>query len=118
MAKTFSAPVELLKRADEKARAEDMTPSGFYRYCIAKECGYSPEEAKALAVHGAVLVARERAVRYPEHRPQNIALNDDPSSTPKTSLGTLAAAGVAKAKTAFPKAKQKPPTDGPTGGKP
>ena len=42
---TFSAPKALLVRAWEEAMRRGWTKSGFYRYCLAKECGLSEEEA-------------------------------------------------------------------------
>lgn len=45
----FSAPKSLLETAKIVAAKKRMTKSGFYRYCLAKECGFSEEEAIRIA---------------------------------------------------------------------
>ncbi len=50
----FSAPKSLLEKAKGVAAKRGMTKSGFFRYCLAKELGYSDAEAKELAIHGAL----------------------------------------------------------------
>lgn len=58
----FSLPTELLAKAKERAALMHMTKSGFYRFCLAKELGYSDSEARLFAQHRAVLNSVERAI--------------------------------------------------------
>ena len=55
----FSAPVELLNAVMASARQRGMTKSGFIRYALAKEIGYSEAEARDYAEHRAVKNQRE-----------------------------------------------------------
>ena len=50
----FSAPKELLEEARKVAYQKRMTKSGFYRYCLAKEMGFSENECLRLAEHASV----------------------------------------------------------------
>lgn len=50
----FSLPRSLLTEALQRAAALRMTKSGYFRYCLALELGYSESEAMDLAQHGAV----------------------------------------------------------------
>jgi hypothetical protein len=68
-----------------------MFKSGFYRYCLAKELGYSEADARELALHGAVSRAfgatsrRAPALpKYPRQPSPQSTLNDaaPPSSAP------------------------------------
>jgi hypothetical protein len=61
----FSASKQLIAQADQRAVERGMTRSGYYRFCLARELGYSEEEAKAIGQHGAILQLREKASRYP-----------------------------------------------------
>ena len=45
----FSAPVTLLNKALVKARELGMSKSGYFRYCLAKDLGYTDAEAKQIA---------------------------------------------------------------------
>lgn len=45
----FSAPKDLLHAAQVEAKRRGLSKSGFYRYCLAKEVGYSDSAALALA---------------------------------------------------------------------
>ena len=47
----FSAPKGLLSAAKKAAIKLRMTKSGFYRYALAHELGYSEPEALAVAEH-------------------------------------------------------------------
>lgn len=58
----FSLPVELLAKAKARASALQMTRSGYYRYCLAIELGYTEAEARQFAVHRAVLNSIESVV--------------------------------------------------------
>lgn len=58
-AEAFSAPKSLLAAAGAEATRRRMTKSGFYRYCLAKELGYSEADAMELAEHRAVTNALE-----------------------------------------------------------
>jgi len=51
-----------------------MTKSGFYRFCLAKELGYSEVEARMFAEYRTVLNSVERTLTSPA------ALNDAASS--------------------------------------
>jgi hypothetical protein len=52
-----------------------MTKSGFYRYCLAKECGFSEKDATDMALHrglyNSIEAARESA--------QSARLNEKPN---------------------------------------
>ena len=45
----FSAPKDLLRAAQVSAKKRRMTKSGFYRYCLAKEVGFSEQQALRMA---------------------------------------------------------------------
>lgn len=45
----FSAPKDLLHAAQVEAKRRGLSKSGFYRYCLAKEVGYSDSAALAVA---------------------------------------------------------------------
>lgn len=45
----FSAPLDLLQKARKEAAGRAMSKSGFFRYCLAKELGYSESEALAIS---------------------------------------------------------------------
>jgi len=64
----FSLPTELLAKAKQRAAQLQMTKSGFYRFCLAKELGYSETEARAFAQHRAVLNSVERAISSSKNR--------------------------------------------------
>lgn len=117
MAKTISVPVELMRRAEEKAKARDWNLSGFARYCMALQCDYTEQEALDMGTHGAVIVAREREVRYPPHKPQNLMLNNDPSSVAARLAKSSAGSAAAKARDDAPAPKPKSPTGATSGGK-
>lgn len=51
----FSLPKKLLAESKDRAAKMRLTKSGFYRYCLAKELGYSEAEALLMAEHRAVL---------------------------------------------------------------
>lgn len=53
----FSLSKALRDQAKAKARTKKMSKSGFFRYCLARELGYSEEDATLIALHGAL--ARE-----------------------------------------------------------
>lgn len=71
----FSAPKDLLRAAGVEALKRGMTKSGFYRYCLAKECGYSEAEAVIYAEHGSVMRSRESLER-------SVAKRDKPDFDP------------------------------------
>src|SRR5260370_33163197 len=50
----FSAPRDLLRSAHLLAKKRRMTKSGFYRYCLAKEVGYSEPDALRIAEHASI----------------------------------------------------------------
>ena len=57
----FSAPKDLLRRARRRAVSLGMTMSGYLRYVVALELGYSPAEARDLALHPSVHKLRRPA---------------------------------------------------------
>lgn len=59
----FSAPKSLLREAIVRANEMGMSKTGFYRYCLAKELGYSAEDARALAEHRGAVNARAAVAR-------------------------------------------------------
>lgn len=59
----FSLPTDLLERAKGRAAKLQMTRSGFYRYCLAKELGYSEADARLFAEHRAVLNSVENSLQ-------------------------------------------------------
>lgn len=50
----FSAPRTLLKEAKARAHSLGMTKSGYFRYCLAKELGYSEVSARIMSQHNLV----------------------------------------------------------------
>jgi hypothetical protein len=45
-----------------------MTKSGFYRYCLARECGFSQAEALEFSVHRAVVnFSSKTQSQFPPH---------------------------------------------------
>jgi hypothetical protein len=56
---TFSAPKALLESVRNEAAQRGLTRSGFIRYCLAKEVGFSEEEAKEFALPGTVQMQRK-----------------------------------------------------------
>lgn len=50
----FSAPKDLLRKAQLEAKKRRWSKSGFYRYCLARELGYSEVESAHIAEHAAV----------------------------------------------------------------
>jgi hypothetical protein len=69
----FSAPRSLLAAVDALAKERRWTRSGFYRYCLALEVGYTREEAMQFVEHGGV----QRALEAGTH-----ALQDSPTPEP------------------------------------
>ena len=57
----FSAPKDLLRRARRRAVSLGMTMSGYLRYVVALELGYSAAEAKDMALHPSVHQLRRPA---------------------------------------------------------
>ena len=57
----FSAPKQLLRRARRRAVSLGMTMSGYLRYVVALELGYSQAEARDLALHPSVHKLRRPA---------------------------------------------------------
>jgi hypothetical protein len=47
----FSAPLSLLNAAKAEAARRQMSFSGFCRYCLAREIGWSVEDAKKISLH-------------------------------------------------------------------
>jgi hypothetical protein len=56
----FSASRELLAQAKVRAAQLSMSKSGYFRYAIAKEIGYSESEARDISLHGAALLLRRQ----------------------------------------------------------
>jgi len=50
----FSAPKDLLRHARQRAVTLGMTMSGYLRYVVALELGYSEADARDLALHPSV----------------------------------------------------------------
>src|SRR5262245_19711663 len=63
----FSAPKGLLAAARKAAIKLRMTKSGFYRYALAHELGYSESEALAVAEH--LGVSNAVAAMHEEYKP-------------------------------------------------
>jgi len=80
----FSLPKELLEKAKIRAGKMGFTKSGFYRFCLAKELGYTVDEAALFAQHRAVLNSVEKFL-------EPVALND--ASSTKVDQAVLAAGG-------------------------
>lgn len=51
---SFSAPKSLIALADAEARKRKMNRTGFFRFCLAKELGYSDDAAKEMSMHMSV----------------------------------------------------------------
>jgi hypothetical protein len=56
----FSASRELLAQTKVRAAKLSMSKSGYFRYAIAKEMGYSETEARDISLHGAALLLRRQ----------------------------------------------------------
>jgi len=56
----FSASRALLAQTKVRAAQLSMSKSGYFRYAIAKELGYSEAEARDLSLHGAALLLRRQ----------------------------------------------------------
>jgi len=56
----FSASRELLAQTKVRAAQLSMSKSGYFRYAIAKEMGYSETEARDISLHGAALLLRRQ----------------------------------------------------------
>ena len=54
MVDAFSAPKSLIAQAKREAAKRGMTKTGFYRYCLAKECGFSERDAASFSLHRGV----------------------------------------------------------------
>jgi hypothetical protein len=50
----FSLSKALHQRASARAAEKGMTKSGYYRYALARELGYSETEAQQISRHGAI----------------------------------------------------------------
>jgi len=50
----FSASKDLIAKAKAKAAARGMNKSGYFRYCLAKDLGYSEQESLEFAQHSSV----------------------------------------------------------------
>jgi hypothetical protein len=82
----FSAPKSLIIAATEEAARRGWPKSGFYRYCLAKELGYSEDDATELALHTSIQRVRHTmasSTKYPEHSEQVAHLNDAPDLSEK-----------------------------------
>ncbi len=56
----FSASREMLAQTKVRAAQLSMSKSGYFRYAIAKELGYSEGEARDISLHGAALLLRRQ----------------------------------------------------------
>ena len=69
----FSAPLSLLKLAQLKSAEKHMTRSGYYRYCLAKDLGYSEDEAitisRDIRMQKANNALRKQRLSAPGQRP-------------------------------------------------
>jgi hypothetical protein len=65
----FSAPKELLRHARQRAVSLGMTMSGYLRYVVALELGYSRAEARDLALHPSVRQLRPPGQALVQLRP-------------------------------------------------
>lgn len=79
----FSLPKKLLAESKARAAKLRMTKSGFYRYCLAKQLGYSEADAILLAEHRAVLNSVEQDISA-------AALNERAASSEKVSAAAEA----------------------------
>ena len=78
----FSAPKGLLSAAKKAAIKLRMTKSGFYRYALAHELGYSEPEALAVAEH--LGVGNAVAAMHEEYKP---AAKDNSAAESKDEAG-------------------------------
>jgi hypothetical protein len=86
----FSAPRELLELAKSRAAELGMTASGYYRYCLAKELGYSEPHALQIASHGAVRRLANTVERYRMPKSGALSLNEA-NSKPASAAAKLVA---------------------------
>lgn len=79
---------DLLLQARRRAVEYGMTISGYFRYCLAIELGYSQRDARELAQHQ-VIAKSARQIQYPAKADQAVALNE-PSSTLEQTATSIA----------------------------
>jgi len=72
----FSLPRELLKAAKVRAAELQMSKSGYFRFCLAKELGIPEGEAKALAAHSSVRNLKEQVSEHTTSEELQPQLND------------------------------------------
>jgi hypothetical protein len=69
----FSAPKSLLRAAQLEAKRRRMSKSAFYRYCLAKEVGYTDAQANELTGHAGTgvfnVIEDEQSARVAEDSP-------------------------------------------------
>lgn len=78
----FSAPRDLLARAKARAAELGMTKSGYFRYSLALELGYTREEAELLGEHRQVSSLRDSlpGVNYGPTEGRGVEMNDRPEA--------------------------------------
>lgn len=57
---SFTLPKSLLQQALDRAYKLDMSKSGYFRYCLAKELGYTEEESLEFSEDGSAKRNREK----------------------------------------------------------
>lgn len=82
----FSAPIDFLKECREEAARRGMTKSGFYRYALAKELGYTEDDALRLSKFMPLARAQTKST--------HLALNETAASSAADRLLKKAAAAV------------------------
>ncbi len=105
----FSAPRSLLNAAHIEAKKRRMSKSGFYRYCLAREVGYSQAAALQIAEHAqignfttlrtsdepAAPLPKKRDVNYAEKKPVRTRRGAKAAMIAAAAILSLAAAGHA-----------------------
>ena len=106
----FSLPKSLLLEAKARAGLRNMTKSGYFRYCLAREMGYSEAEAVGLGQHRAVSeLQRTSSVNY-----RSGSVLNAPNLTPGAVAKRMAGAGADEAKRALPERPPLSATDEPS----
>ena len=102
----FSASKDLIARAKARAAELGMNKSGYFRYCLALELGYTEGQARSMAQHSSVtqLQAQVRqTAKYPPHRSSTSILNETSNSKVRGAGTKLLKQGAAAVQKGGPK---------------
>jgi phage protein D len=84
----FSASRDLIAKAKARAAQRGFNKSGFFRYCLAKELGYSEKQSLEMAAHSSVTQLKAQVHEY--------EMNDKPNSKADVARAKLLGGGEPK----------------------